>query len=53
MEEAEDLIQETFLRAWRSHTALTWFSGRDTCMRCVSRFFGAPGDWHRPHRGVR
>src|SRR5712672_3511737 len=24
---------------------LTWFSGRDTCMRYVSRFFGAPGDW--------
>ena len=25
--------------------SLTWFSGRDTCMRYVSRFFGAPGDW--------
>ena len=25
--------------------SLTWFSGRDTCMRYVSQFFGAPGDW--------
>jgi RNA polymerase sigma-70 factor (ECF subfamily) len=25
--------------------ALTWFSGRDTCMRYVRQFFGAPGDW--------
>ena len=25
--------------------SLTWFSGRDTCMRYVCRFFGAPGDW--------
>jgi hypothetical protein len=25
--------------------SLTWFSGRDTCMRYVTRFFGAPGDW--------
>ena len=25
--------------------SLTWFSGRDTCMRYVGRFFGAPGDW--------
>ena len=25
--------------------SLTWFSGRDTCMRYVARFFGAPGDW--------
>ena len=25
--------------------ALTWFSGRDTCMRYVTQFFGAPGDW--------
>ena len=25
--------------------SLTWFSGRDTCMRYLSRFFGAPGDW--------
>src|SRR5207253_565126 len=25
--------------------SLTWFSGRDTCMRYVFRFFGAPGDW--------
>jgi RNA polymerase sigma-70 factor (ECF subfamily) len=25
--------------------ALTWFSGRDTCMAYVRRFFGAPGDW--------
>jgi RNA polymerase sigma-70 factor, ECF subfamily len=25
--------------------SLTWFSGRATCMRYVSRFFGAPGDW--------
>ena len=73
LDEAEDLVQETFLRAWRSHAgfegrsslrvwlyriatnacltalepvgSLTWFSGRDTCMRYVSQFFGAPGDW--------
>jgi RNA polymerase sigma-70 factor (ECF subfamily) len=25
--------------------SLTWFSGRDTCMRYVRQFFGAPGDW--------
>ena len=25
--------------------SLTWFSGRDTCMRYVTQFFGAPGDW--------
>ena len=25
--------------------SLTWFSGRDTCIRYVSQFFGAPGDW--------
>jgi RNA polymerase sigma-70 factor (ECF subfamily) len=25
--------------------SLTWFSGRETCMRYVSRFFGSPGDW--------
>jgi RNA polymerase sigma-70 factor, ECF subfamily len=25
--------------------SLTWFSGRDTCLRYVTQFFGAPGDW--------
>jgi RNA polymerase sigma-70 factor, ECF subfamily len=25
--------------------SLTWFSGRDPCMRYVTQFFGAPGDW--------
>jgi len=25
--------------------SLTWFSGRDTCIRYVTQFFGAPGDW--------
>src|SRR6266571_5313153 len=25
--------------------SLTWFSGRDTCMRYVRQFFGVPGDW--------
>ena len=25
--------------------SLTWFSGRDTCLRYVTQFLGAPGDW--------
>ena len=25
--------------------SLTWFSGRDTCLRYITQFLGAPGDW--------
>ena len=25
--------------------SLSWFSGRDTCLRYVTQFLGAPGDW--------
>ena len=29
----------------------TWFSGRDTCLRYVRQFFGAPGDWRMVDHG--
>jgi RNA polymerase sigma-70 factor (ECF subfamily) len=25
--------------------SLSWFSGRDTCLRYITQFLGAPGDW--------
>jgi RNA polymerase sigma-70 factor (ECF subfamily) len=63
LDEAEDLVQETYLRAWRSHAG---FEGRSSLRVWLYRIAARrrppgvrPGrahrdrDRHRPHRGVR
>jgi RNA polymerase sigma-70 factor (ECF subfamily) len=47
-EDADPAALERVLRkdaALEPVGSLSWFSGRDTCLRYITQFLGAPGDW--------